>query len=87
MDVGGETISNEFDCPILTVTDLIYCIPSVAVCTAISVVHECTSSCVFKANMASRRVEHEDIQLPQLMYQHDLSNKFYCHNLYCNNFH
>ena len=75
MDVGGEAISNEFDCPIVTVTDLIYCISSVTVCSAISVVHKCTASCVFNTNMASRRVEHEDILLPQLLYQHDLSNK------------
>ncbi len=76
-------VTNEYDCPILTVSDLVHCIPSTSVCHSVSVIHQCTCTCNFITNVVPRRIEHENIHSSQLFYQHDLSNKLYCYNVYC----
>lgn len=83
MDLLGEQILNEYDCPLLSMTNLLYCIPSNSVIQAVSVVHECTSSCTFVQASTSRRVEHEVVDSTDILFKHDLSNKMYCYNVYC----
>ena len=46
MDVLGQQIMNEYDCPLLSMTNLLCCIPSTPVNHAVSVAHECTDSCL-----------------------------------------
>ena len=86
MDLHGTAITNEYECPILTLTDLVYCIPSNSIYHSVSVIHECSHTCTFNnTSLASRRMEHENVHLSrsQLLYNHDLSNKLYCYNIYC----
>ena len=83
MDALGQRIVNEYDCPFLSMTNLLYCVPSHTVNHAVSVVHECTHTCSFVNCSASKRVEHEDVQLPYSSFVHDWSNKMYCLNVYC----
>lgn len=69
---------NEYDCPILSMSNLIYCIPAKCVHHAVSVVHECTNTCTFVINSTRQRVEQEDILcVSQLTYTHDWKNKLY----------
>ena len=69
MDALGQVIMNEYDCPLLSMTNLLYCIPSNSVSHSISVVHECTDYCTFVNNFGSlhtRRIEHESVVIISL---------------------
>ena len=55
MDALGQRIVNEYDCPFLSMTNLIYCVPSHSVNHAVSVVHECTHTCSF-VNCSAREL-------------------------------
>ena len=83
MDNLGEHIMNDYDCPILMMADILFCIPSVSVSHSLSVVHECTNTCVFVSGLASKKVEHEEVNCTQLCYEHDWSNNMYSLNVYC----
>lgn len=83
IDCFGEYIHDEFDCPLLSLTDLLYCIPSKSITHSVSVVHNCTSSCTFLSSSSTKTVEHELIATTQLVYHHDPANKMFCFNVYC----
>ena len=83
MDIFGEPVCNEYDCPILNLSNLIYCIPSTYISHAVSVVHECTTTCSFITNNSIKRIEQENVNVCLISYNHDWSNKMYCLNLYC----
>lgn len=83
MDALGQPILNEYDCPILSLTNLLYCIPSHCVSHAVSVVHECTHTCTFVSSSTTKKIEHEDVQSSFSLFKHDWSNKMYCLNVYC----
>jgi hypothetical protein len=76
---------NEYDCPILSMSNLIYCIPAKHVYHSVSVVHECTNSCSFVTTSIQKRIEQEDVCVSQLTFSHDWSNKLFSLNLYCMN--
>ena len=82
MDLFGETVSNEYDCPLYSLSKLIYCIPSKHVCHSVSVVHECTNTCTFVTKLVPKKLEHEDVNISSLIFEHNWSNNMYCHNLY-----
>ena len=73
-------ILDEFDCPLLTMVDFFCVIPSTsvctAVCTAVSVVHKCTTTCFEKT--ASAVVEGCDSSINSLVFVHDWTNTVYC---------
>ena len=78
MDVLGQVIKNKYDCPLLSMTNLLYCIPSNSVSHSVSVVHECTDYCIFVNNsgrLHTRRIEHESVESSFSFFKHDLSNK------------
>ena len=86
MDVLGQQIMNEYDCPLLSMTNLLYCIPSTSVSHAVSVAHECTDSCLFvnsSVEVPFRRVEHESVESSFPLFKHDFSSKMYRRNVYC----
>lgn len=83
MDLLGEQMMNEFDCPLLSMTNVLYCIPSNTVSQAVSVVHECTNSCTFVKTSVIRNVEHEAVESSDIIFKHDFCNKMYCLNVYC----
>ena len=68
MDLLGEQMMNEFDCPLLSMTNVLYYIPSNTVSQAVSVVHECTNSCTFVKTSVSRNVEHEAVELSDIIF-------------------
>lgn len=76
-------IENEFNCPLLTLSGFVYCIPAKCVKRSVSVVHECSNTCTFVSSVASNRIEHEDIDVSAVVFKHDWSNNLYCFNIYC----
>lgn len=85
MDNLGEIIINEFDCPLLMLSSLVYCVLASHVDHSISVVHECTDSCKYVTGQGAKTIEHENVTISQLSYKHDYSNNMYCFNVYCMN--
>ena len=85
MDALGQAILNEYDCPLLSITNLLMCISSHCVSHAVSVVHECTHTCTFVPSSGNKKIEHERVELSLPSFKHDWSNKMYCHNVYCIN--
>ena len=83
MELNGDAIVNEYDCPLLTLTANITIISSSLVIQSVSIVHECTSTCVFTTLPNICTVERERIELAQLIFKHDWTNMFYCLNIYC----
>lgn len=83
MDADGEPILNEFDCPFLTFSNLIYCIPSTSVKRSVSVVHECSNTCMYTTDLTSKTVEHEGVDVSEVVFKHDWSTNLYCLNIYC----
>lgn len=85
VSVNGEPILNQFDCPLLTLSTDFYAVHPDSIITSISVIHECTTSCTFKQNSSSSRIERELISQNSLVYEHDWSHNIYCLNLFCIN--
>ena len=83
MDVNGDCILSEYDCPLLTFGNLIYCLASNCVKRSVSVVHECSHTCSFVPSSTQKRIEHEDVCVSELVYKHDWSNNIFCLNVYC----
>ena len=82
MDMNGEPLTNESDCPLLS---RVVAVSPVAVQAAVSIIHECNTSCVFNQCCTRWRVKREDIEVTKLTFQHDWTNSFYCLNIYCMN--
>ena len=87
MDSAGTPLHNEFDCPLLQLTNVFYCVPSDCINMSVSVIHECTDSCVFQHQDRLRRYERELIaDKNAVVFQHDYSNTLYSFNVYCMHF-
>lgn len=81
---GDEPLTNEFDCPLLTLTSKLYCLSPSRVYSAVSVVHMCNDSCMLKQLTTHRQFEREEVNLDsKLVFVHDLLNNLFCLNIYC----
>ncbi len=85
MECDGQPITNDYGCPLLTLTQTIRCVSPQSVASAVSIIHECNSSCSFVQTSRHRRVEREELLSASLVYQHDWSNLFFCLNIFCMN--
>ena len=83
---GENAIGNEMDCPLTMGSGRYEVIVSANVAGAISLVHECGSSCLERIGQLQRTVERENVTTTTTRsIKHDKTNKFYCLNLYCIN--
>ena len=73
----GIPITNEYDCPLLSLSHIIFTTKTSEVLKGVSVIHQCTETCQFIDKECGRNVEREDICLSRLEYQHDFSGKLY----------
>lgn len=64
---SGQPILNEYDCPILSITNLLY---SHRVSHAVSVIHECTTH--MYVCIINKRIEHVQLSFPSLVKQNVL---------------
>ena len=85
IDLNGEPVTNDYNCPLLSLTPRVVTINSHHVEKAVSIIHECNASCIFVECPSTHRVEREDIEVEKLTFQHDWTNSFYCLNIYCMN--
>ena len=77
-----EDIVNDYDCPLLELTNELHVVESSTVIREVSVVHECTSSCKYIDKSSSINIERESVSCNQLVLEHDYSNHYYCFNIY-----
>ena len=80
----GTPITNEYDCPLLLMSHIIFTAKPSEILKAVSVVHECGETCRFVNKETPRNVERENISLARVEYEHDFSTNFmYCLNIFC----
>ena len=80
----GQSVCNEYDCPLLYADQKVLVVPADSVLFSVSVVHECSHSCVFTVQPCQRTVERQVIlDSDGIVYQHDFSNNLFCLNVYC----
>ncbi|KAL5497408.1 hypothetical protein EMCRGX_G013875 [Ephydatia muelleri] len=46
--IDGQPVLNQYDCPILELSKMVFCTSSTNISRSVSLVHECTDSCGFK---------------------------------------
>eukprot|EP00731_Ephydatia_muelleri_P004904 Em0002g1080a len=68
----GEPILNDIDCPLLTLTKQLLLVPPSTLVCAVSICHQCSSSCTLKEQSNG-----------QLLFKHDWNNDMYAYNIYC----
>jgi len=81
MDLLGTPVLNEYDCPLYTITDVFHTVPSGCISHTVSVLHECTDSCVFKRVDVQTHVERETVTSHKLVFDHDFCNNIYSRNI------
>ena len=67
-----EAILNDIDCPLLTLTKKFLLVPPSALVCAVSICHQCSSSCTLI-----------ELSNGQLTFKHDWSNDLYAYNTCC----
>ena len=77
----NEQILDEFQCPLLNLSNVIYLYPVSLVLTPVSIVHSCSTSCTFKTN-STRQIKCEKVQTDDFDFVHDRSNSLYSLNIY-----
>ncbi|KAL5496712.1 hypothetical protein EMCRGX_G013056 [Ephydatia muelleri] len=74
---------NQFDCPLFTLTNILRVLPSVNISCSISVVHQCSTTCVLKEKAVETTLERHKVTQNTLFLSHDWSNNLYCYNVFC----
>lgn len=59
------------------------CVPSICISHSVSVMHECSVSCVFRHVNTTATVERREVRTRKLCFVHDFSNNLYSLNVYC----
>ena len=85
MRANDEPIVNSFDCPLLTLTDQFYAILPKCIVSPISIVHQCTDTCIYVQKSAPCNIERESIPQNFTVFDHDCTNNLYCLNIFCTN--
>ena len=81
---SGEPITNEIDCPLLTLSRSVFTTRASSVFKRVSIVHECSGTCQFVSKAVPRNIERERVSVARIEYEHDFSsNLVYCLNVYC----
>ena len=85
MDSFGIPITNDYDCPLLSLTYLFHCIPAHCILQSVSLIHECSPTCNLQCINTSSTVERLSVssQKHTCMFVHDFSNNLYSFNVYC----
>ena len=79
------SISNEYNCPLLLCGYTIKLIRVTYVASAVSVMHECTSTCTFSNQLQPQTIERQSVVHNSLTFEHDFSNDLFSLNVYCLN--
>ena len=71
-------ITNEYDCSFLSLSSLFRCVSSLSILQSVSIMHECSPTCVAKRVNSTSQVERQCIASQKIMFVHDFCNN----NLY-----
>lgn len=85
LSVDDEIVTNEFDCPLYTLSNNFCCISPEAMLTPVSFVHQCNQTCKFVHKSSSLNIERESVDQSSVCFEHDWSNDLYCLNVFCIN--
>ena len=80
MDSFGIPITNDYDCPLLSLTNLFHCIPAHYILQSISVIHECSPTCNLQCVYTSSTVERLSVSAETCLYM--TSVIMYIHLMY-----
>lgn len=58
---NGQAFTNPYDCPLLELSQTVFCTPSNNIRREVSLVHECGNSCTFLETTAMDNVEREEV--------------------------
>ena len=77
--------TDEFDCPIIILTNEIASVLPSTIMGPVSIIHSCSASCKIVSKPIYRTIEREKVQQTddQLAFIHDISDKLYVLNIYC----
>ena len=79
--VGGSQLLNDMECPYLFALDRFEVVPSINVLAAVSIIHECGTSC--ELQHGSITIERQQISTAGAKtLKHDKTNNLYVLNLY-----
>ena len=71
-------LSNDYDCPLLSLSSLFRCVFSTSIMQSVSIMHECTPTCVVKQVNSAMQVERHSIISPKYLFVHDFCVFVYC---------
>ncbi|SMN02232.1 hypothetical protein SPONN_626 [uncultured Candidatus Thioglobus sp.] len=84
--VDNEPITDNLECPLLTLSNNFYAVQPQCIQTSISIVHQCTHTCTFIDKSSSLHVEREVVLRTHLFLNMiGASNNMYCRNILCIN--
>ena len=76
-DPVGHQVTNEFECPLFSLSCVFVVLPASKVCSYLSFVHECTNTCVFTEDVVPVEVEREACSTRRLIFHHDYCNRVF----------
>ena len=77
-----EDIVNDYDCPLLELTNELHVVEGSTVIREVSVVQECTSSCKYIDKSSSINIDVNQLVVINLCLSTTISNHYYCFNIY-----
>ena len=83
VDTFGTQVINEYDCPLLSLICLFRCVLPHSIIQSVSIVHECTPTCMVKHVTTTSQVERLSVRSQKRMFVHDFGNTLYSFNIYC----
>ena len=82
VEVDGQQVQNEWECPLLILTNTVTSISPSDILTEVSVIHEGDNTCTV-SNDGCVQIERETVQANWFIYKHNWRNNLFCLNLYC----
>lgn len=84
MELNGEPILDDRDCPIVLLSDTLMCVRSHRILGPVSLVHECNNKCVLQKSRKRTHIEREQHEMTSLSVIHDYKrNNMFAVNIYC----
>ena len=80
--IDDQQLHNEYDCPLLTMTNELHIMRTSSILTAASIMHEYSTSCTFLQTADALSRERETVTVSTHTYKHDYNNKIFCQNVY-----
>lgn len=76
MDNFATPLTSEYDCLLVSLADLFWCVPSHSIIQSVSIMHECTT-CTVKHVTLTSQVERLSVMSQKPMFLHDYNNNLF----------